>query len=508
MTLIYATDDVPARPRLLLITYHFPPDPAIGGLRWQKFVRHAAARGWGVDVIMRDPSELEVADPELIADLPAGVRVYGVRTRTSSLDRFENWLAQVTRRLRTRAKKNAGPRAATDSSPGNGTATTAQPPHESSRRRSEIGWPRTLRDFTRAYFSLVEHMRGQRWVADAVRAGAAIIQRGVHRVVISSGPPHFAHNAARRVAHTAALPFVMDLRDPWSKLQRLPIDTASPVYLALSSTCERRAIAHAGLVVANTAPMRDQLCRAYQDAAARIIAVPNGYDEEVPPPVPAETPPFTIAYAGTIYLDRDPRPLFRGAALAIASLGVTPAEFSIQFMGFVQEFNGVPVAQLAREAGIGEFVQLHPPRSRSDALDFLASAAVLVQLPQDSDMAIPAKLFEYMRFNAWVLVLAEPGSATEMLLRGTDVDIVAPKDPAAIAEVLVRRFKDYASGRRGECLSTHERFSRRAHATTFFEAVERLVEAPERKREREIALRSSAAAGGARSEVSAAMRRG
>jgi glycosyltransferase involved in cell wall biosynthesis len=353
---------------------------------------------------MRDPSELPVVDPERVADLPNGVRVYGVRSHASSLDRFENWLAKVTRGLRTRGNASIAP----DTSQNNATdapAASRRPPRESSRALSEIRWPRNLRDFARAYFSLAEHLRGQRWATDAVRAGKAIVQSGEHRVVISSGPPHFAHDVARRVAGKARLPFVMDMRDAWSKLQRLPVDTASPVRLALTSICERRAVAGAALVVANTEPMRDQLCRSHQHAAGRVIAVPNGYDEETPPP-PAGRVPFTIAYAGTIYLDRDPGPLFRGAALAIASLGVTPAEFSIQFMGNVEEFNGVPVAQLARDAGVGDFVQLHPPRSRSEALDFLASAAVLVQLPQDSDMAIPAKLFEYMLFNAWVFVLA------------------------------------------------------------------------------------------------------
>jgi glycosyltransferase involved in cell wall biosynthesis len=475
--LSYATEDIAARPRLLLISYHFPPDPAIGSLRWQKFVGHAVARGWGVDVIMRHPSELPVVEPERTADLPGGVRVYGVRSRTSWLDRFENELARVTRGLRTRGTKTAG--AGNNDAGAQESASPATPaPREWSRARAQVGWPRGLRDVTRAYFSVAEHMRGQRWVSDAVRVGTAILPRGVHRVVISSGPPHFAHEAARRVARRAGLPFVMDLRDAWSQLQRLPEDTASPVRLALTSMGERHTIAHAGLIVANTEPLRNSLCRIYPRAARRIIAVPNGYDEEPPPPQQDSSSPFMIAYAGTIYLDRDPRPLFRGAARAIASLGLTPADLSIQFMGNVHEFNGMSVAQLARDAGVGDYVRLHAAGSRSAALNFLASASMLVQLPQDTDMAIPAKLFEYMRFNAWLFVLADPGSATELLLQGTDVDIVPPGEPELIGDVIARRFKEYASGRRAKCLAAHTRFSRRAHAATLFEAVERLVGSP------------------------------
>src|SRR6185437_2145972 len=174
--LAYATAPVPAAPRLLLVTYHFPPDPAIGTLRWQKFVRYAAERGWGVDVIMRDASELAVIDPERIADLPAGVRAFGVPVRTSWLDRLENPVARATRGLRAKTG----------------------PPRATSRSRAAIGWPRGLRDITRAYFALAGHARGRRWAGDATRLATTVLQHGVHRAVISSGPPHFAHDAARR----------------------------------------------------------------------------------------------------------------------------------------------------------------------------------------------------------------------------------------------------------------------------------------------------------------------
>src|SRR4029453_11583328 len=63
--------------RLFLFSYHFPPDTAAGALRWQKLANHAAKRGWGLDVLTRDPAELERADPSRLRELPPGVRVFG-----------------------------------------------------------------------------------------------------------------------------------------------------------------------------------------------------------------------------------------------------------------------------------------------------------------------------------------------------------------------------------------------------------------------------------------------
>ncbi|HEV8411450.1 MAG TPA: oligosaccharide flippase family protein [Gemmatimonadaceae bacterium] len=449
--LTYATADKPDIPRLLLVTYHFPPDPAIGSLRWQKFARHAAARGWGVDVIMRHPDELHSPDQERIADLPPGVRVYGVRTRKSWLNRFENPLARITRHLHV------------------------TPPPGSSTARTDIRFPRSVRDLARGYHAVVDHMHGQRWVRDATNAAALIIQRGSHRAVISSGPPHFAHDVARHTARDAELPFAMDMRDPWSMVQRLPESMASPVHLALTSSCEKRNVANAALVVANTARMREQLSAAHPHASSRIIAVPNGYDDDDPLDIRPSATPFTIAYAGTIYLDRDPTTLFQGAAQAISRLGLTPDDFRIEFMGDVEHFNGVSVAQIAADAGVGDFVRLHPARPRAAALDFLASAAVLIQLPQDSDNVIPAKLYEYMRFDAWIVLLTERASASGQLVANTDVDVVPPSDVAGIADVIVKRFEQFSRGLRGQRLTAHERFSRRAMAATFFDALERIA---------------------------------
>lgn len=60
-------------------------------------------------------------------------------------------------------------------------------------------------------------------------------------------------------------------------------------------------------------------------------------------------------------------------------------------------------------------------------------------------MAIPSKVFEYMRFDAWLLALAERGSATEEVLRGSGADVVGPDDVAGIARALALRMDQYAA---------------------------------------------------------------
>ena len=463
----HATAPSGTRARLFLITYHFPPDTAVGALRWQKLARYAAERGWGLDVITLHPAELTSSDPARLADLPVGVRVYGVPVPHVWTERIAQpvwYVYDAVRRLGQRHLPAAG----------------RVEPRRESRARGEIRWRlREGRDVTRAYFAWLDHAVTGRWAHHAAQCAVRLFEPGVHRAVISCGPPHMAHEGGRLVARETGLPFVMDLRDPWSLLQRLPEAIASPVWFRLAAHYERRAIAQAALVVANTEPLRNVMRGVYRAAAGRIIAVPNGFDDEpVPPGRPSRR--FTIAYAGTIYIDRDPRVLFRAAARLVAERRLAPHEFAIELMGNVGALDGVSIEQIAREERIAEHVRTYAPRPRREALEFLSRASMLVVLPQDSDMAIPAKVFDYMRYDAWLLVLAEHGSAAEQLLRSSGADVVPPDAEDTLAALLHLRYIQHLRGERPQRLSLNEQFSRRTQADRLFSAIETLTGAPPR----------------------------
>jgi glycosyltransferase involved in cell wall biosynthesis len=215
----------------------------------------------------------------------------------------------------------------------------------------------------------------------------------------------------------------------------------------------------------------------YPEQAQRIIAVMNGCDEEELPTA-ERSRRFVIAYAGTLYLDRDPSNLFRAAARVVSALELAPADFAIELMGAVGSFDGRSIERLAGELGLEGYVRLHPRGTRGAAMEFLARATMLVNLPQDSHLAIPSKVFEYMRYDAWLHALAQRDSATELLLRDTEADVVAPDDVDGLAAVLQRRYREHADGRRARSIAAGDRFSRRTQAERLFSAVEQITGPP------------------------------
>jgi len=478
--------------RCLLIAPHFPPGTGAGALRWEKLCGHLASAGWALDVVTMDPAVLPSRDEARLAALPAGTRVFAVAPTGAWIDPLEQAAWRAVRGLRAaRAalrKEEAMPAGAPAGAP---VRTTRE-----SYASAELRWRASPDDARRAFHAYAALARDRAWARAAANGATRELDRGLYRAVITSGPPHMVHLAGATLARRWGVPHVVDMRDPWSLVERLPAAHASPITVLVARHHERRLIRAAAAVITNTDAHGVALGRVYPRARQRITTVMNGCDEDAPPPAPP-TRRFLIAYTGTIYLDRNPRPLFEAAGRVVRAASLSPDEFGIELMGTVHSLDGVSIADVARDAGLGEYVRLRPPAPRREALEFMAHAAMLVDLPQDSTMAIPSKVFEYMSFPAWILAMAERDTATELLLRDTPADVVRPGDVEAIERVLRRRLEEFRGGVRPAPISADGRFSRRAQAGRLLAVLEDLAAAP---------VQETATAEGRRAAASSASR--
>ncbi|HEX6533143.1 MAG TPA: hypothetical protein VF041_01015 [Gemmatimonadaceae bacterium] len=467
----------PGQPRLLLLSYHFPPDTTVGARRWEKLATFVCERGWGLDVITRDEPQ---GDRSRLEALPAGVRVFTVPPVVFPVERLEH--------LAWRAYRTLLPAAPPAAVSGDGKGAAVVPDRPDTIDRGDVRWTLRPREALRAYWTWMEFARAGRWARRAAALGVALAREVSYFAVVTSGPPHMTHVGGRLVGLQARLPFVMDMRDPWSLNQRLPEPTASPLWLRLAARYERQVVESAALVVANTEPAREALGRRYPSARERLIAVMNGSDDDPLPPS-RRGGRFTIGYAGTIYDSRDPRNLFRAAARVIEALALTPADFGIDLIGAFDRPGELPVGELARREGIADYVTIGPARPHARAMEFLAQATMLVTFPGWNTITIPAKTFECVRFDAWLLSLSERGSATDLLLRGTAADVVPPDDVDGIAAVIRKRVEQHRRGVHATRIANDDRFSRRGQARILLDALARFL--PRGSREEQSVLAAS-----------------
>jgi len=199
----------------------------------------------------------------------------------------------------------------------------------------------------------------------------------------------------------------------------------------------------------------------------RFVTVRNGADSD-PLPQPRPTGRFTIAFAGSIYAGRDPRTLFGAIARVVHELELGPHDLSVEFMGD-EVFDTGSLTSLAASAGIGSFFRAHGWYPRAHTLEFLSTATLLVSLPQHLPQSIPGKIYEYVRFSAWLLILAERHSASANLLRGSGADVVDPEDIDAITSVIRQRYEDFRKGTHPTPVNWDGRFDRTAPARLMFQ---------------------------------------
>jgi glycosyltransferase involved in cell wall biosynthesis len=456
--------------RLILVSYHFPPDRAVGARRWEKFSHFAAERGWGLDVFMcGDVQSLDADAARRL--LPSGVRVYAVPAQTLRVERAENAVWRALKRRRSPATEAAV----------TATASAARAPAQrvasrvASVARSDVRWGLgTPRGWMRAYWAALDFARIGAWGGAVFEGVSTIFDSKVHRAVITSGPPFMSHDVGRSISQRFRIPFIMDMRDPWSHVERLAEGIATPAWTRLAARYESLAVDRASLVVTNTEVARQQMAATYPLRARDVITVTNGADDDVLPPQ-RRGGRFVIAHAGTLYLDRDPRALFQAAARVIRELSLTPEDMTLEFIGELEAVGGFPIEQVARAEGISEYVRTGPLRPYGEAMAFMADATMLVTMSGSSIAAIPAKTFECVRFPAWILALSAPDSATAVLLRDTGADIASPGDVTGIAEIIGRRYREHRAGVFPQPVGREPRFSRRYQAGLLLDALEARV---------------------------------
>jgi hypothetical protein len=441
--------------RILLLTTTYPPRTEVGAARWEGFTPALVRAGWGIDAIIEQPSQLEPPDWGRLERLPADVRVAAIAIG------LPWWHGAL---MRARGQFRGIPRA-TDN-----VSTRDQGPK---LVRSGIKVRETL--------SAAVYAARSRQGVDDLAAAAALLADERHRIVVSSGPPHYVHIAASRIARRRHIPHVVDLRDPWGRVAAPFSARFLPdrqLRHAEASTLER-----ASLIITNTIAAQRVLEGRYPALRDRIRCLPNGSDLE---PIEASTLPrpsrFCIAHCGSLYLDRDPRPFLRAAGRVVARLGLGPDDFRIVFMGAPTRVSGRSLDELAAEAGLEGMFEERPAGTREEARQLLRESSMAVAFQGETRTQVPAKVFEYVPFPVWLLALVGAESATADALANSDAIVLDLDDDAGAEQAIERCFTRFRAGESPRPVGFDGRFSRARQAERLVDELQQLETSAIRRR--------------------------
>lgn len=405
-------------PKVLVITYEFPPSGGGGVQRWAKMCRYLPEAGWIPVVLAATPVGRRSQDESLLADV-AGVEVHRIPHRHVA-SAVASALEPLKRARRAIARR--GGAAAARSSTTAAAASVRSP--LSNRLARLIAVPDDA-----AY-----------WRGPAARAAERIARQERVDAIVATGPPFSALVAGARVAERTGLPLVLDMRDGWDTNPVVRMPTA--LHQKLSNALERAALPVARLVTCTAPAIAEEAARF---GARRTLVIPNGFDPaDLPRHAPDPDGPLTLVFMGKVYAGHsDPAPLLKALARA-TERGVGDIRFEI--------IGSWPEGLEARteQMGLADVVRFIPYLPHRQALERTARADIGVLLIADrpgAEGSCPAKLYEYLGMGMPVLIVGPSSGMPAMVLNETRGGVVVHPDATdELVAVLLRYARAKASG--------------------------------------------------------------
>jgi glycosyltransferase involved in cell wall biosynthesis len=432
--------------RVLLISYLFPPTGGSGVQRPAKLAKYLPACGWSVEVLAAAHDRFPWSDPSLLIDLPPGVLVH----------RVAGWEpACLARRI----------------------ALLCPLPGLHGRVEDALHW-RLTHWADRLGLAGGESL----WIGSAARTAVQLHRDKPFDAMISTGPPHFAHRVAQRVAAATGLPWLADLRDPMvSDFDRTQ---ASPRHARRMQAFQDEVLDEADLVITTCPSFTAELQGRRPDRADRVRAITNGFDpEDIAQAIDVSELASTsrgdcvFVAAGSFYGRRELSRIINPLRQVL--------EANPQWRHRVQlVISGTIDAEQRREleSSRPEWVTLTGYVDHTRAIRMAARAAcniVVVPGCEHGRLSIPGKTFELMAVPTHMLALVPAGSDTEAIVTRAGDCTAAPFEnehavASAMQQIIENRFADrLPAGRDWRRVSA---FDRRTIAARFADCLNRLRE--------------------------------
>jgi glycosyltransferase involved in cell wall biosynthesis len=283
----------------------------------------------------------------------------------------------------------------------------------------------------RELLTIPDEKRG--WIKLALAAGRRFLAEEPVDAIFSTSPPESAHLIARRLSKEAGVPWIADLRDPWS-------DDHYREWPSWKRRClcwvEGRVLADADVIVTVSETWAEGLANSHPDLANRLAVIPHGFDPEDYPATPGPTrhERLELLFTGRLHpRHQDPSMLFQALAELITEGRLRPEQVRCRFY-LVEGYEMVDVEALAADHGVAPCVERCEPVFYREALGLQQSATALLAVQwtgRGGEGCHTTKLFEYLGARRPILVLHAPDGEVSSLVRACGAGVLT----TSVAEV-------------------------------------------------------------------------
>ena len=416
--------------KILIITYHFPPDAAVGSIRPAKFAKYLPEFGWRPVILTVKDKYYEKKDESKLDEL----REKAVIIRTSMLPNIRDiYLGLKTKLERVQGKKGQ----LLEDMLSYGAILPS--------KNKEKSLKATIK---KIIFSLFVWLPDDKlgWVPVAVVKGLRVIKKENIDMILTTSPPHSVHLIGLFLKIITGIKWAADFRDPWMidfKKQRFVRTRLSD---EIETWMEKKVAEKADLIISTNERSTDKFRSHYfYINADKFVTISNGFDEDDFCGLrdTKKYSIFTITYIGTFYHGRTPRLLLKALSELVSEKKISDKDFSIQFIGDTRYANGESVEKMTQDFNLSASVKVRGWIPYSEALKEMAKSHLLLLLASNQPLQIPGKVFEYLGLGSNILGMVDDGATSDLLKSYKNAVVVGEDDVSSLKKAIIYFQQNY-----------------------------------------------------------------
>ncbi len=351
--------------KVLIISYYFPPAGGPGVQRILKFVKYLPKFGWEPVVVTVKDGDFPAIDESLCADILKNVSVYRIKA-------YEPYA--IYRKITGKSKNEAIP-----------VGVLA--------KNDDSSFIEKFAKWIRSNVFIPDARIG--WIPLLNRNIKSIIDKEKPAVLLSSSPPHSLQIAARKIAKKFRLPWILDLRDPWTDIYYYQNSLRTKPAKCLDKYYEKKCLTSANTVLTVSPSIIRNLYENYNLKNLKLVY--NGYDKRdiaiVNEPTPYDK--FRISYIGNMKTNQNPGGLWKALKSLVETNNGFQKDLQIRLTGKIHSDIKIGLKQtgLLNYCSFSDYV----PHSMA-VRKMKEAAALLFIIPQSKDNRgiLTGKIFEYL----------------------------------------------------------------------------------------------------------------
>jgi len=358
-------------PKVLIITYYWPPSGGSAVLRWLKFTKYLGEFGWEPVIYTPKNPEPQEIDYSLVRDIPPELKI--IKSRIWEPYTLYKWF--------TGKKK--------EDLLGVALMSDQKKPGLFSKFflwiRSNLFIPDPRRY----------------WVQPSIRLLTEYLKQNRVDVVITTGPPHSMHLIGLGLQRRTGIKWIADFRDPWTDIDFYHDLLLTRMADRFHKKLEKKVLESADHIITVSPGMTS----AFKSMGiTNVTTITNGYDDEPANSSFPDNGKFTVLHLGSLPKSRNPEILWEVLSGLVKENAEFASSLEIRLIGKADRV----VRESVKRFGLDQYVvwQEYVPHDQTPGI--MTGASVLLLCINNTPNAggiLTNKFFEYLSANRPIVAL-------------------------------------------------------------------------------------------------------